>query len=767
MKKAYSKIFGIQKNSAGFTLVELLVAASITTIVVAAAGFGLVTIAKANQKGRTETERRVTLNRAQDFISDEVRTAIEVKDSSSVPTWNWNTNLGGGSPSAKLYLRIPLKASSVDASNDKITINNHGFSAGNAVRFTGSSADLAAANLTANTTYYVTKETTPDSNTFRVSDSLSNANAGTAVNLNAVTPGSLTANRLLTYYIRENTSTWLGPRTINRSAGDCTTPYQESNCPALVDSIAANGFTATATSSRKADLTLIGQLYDNSTAETLTTSNDAFARPSEIALGGSTSSGSTSSGSTSSGSTSSGSTSSGSTSSGSTSSGSTSSGSTSSGSTSSGSTSSGSTSSGSTSSGSTSSGSTSSGSTSSGSSGDGNGNGNGSSGSSGNGNGSSGGSSSGGSTSSGSTSSGSSGNGYSSSSSSSSGNVGTSSSSSSSGDVGTSSSSSSTSSGGSSSGGSSSGSSGSSPPSQPFTTNGGTVTFTQAVDAQFKILGGNVTCGAGGAEFLTEATMNINPPTGGSFKQMLYYNPASAQLPGANLIAPAGSSVDVTGSIRLALNDTNTCNLSNDITYNSATNAVTNSPSDPTQQVWTLKNGDTPPRFTPFGEQKPIDQFLTEYLNPTTGRVTLQPNQVIYLFEFQRYVQPPGSNGNPYDMQDLVVLATINSPPQTIPVPSAPVITATVVPNTTKVKVRWNAVSYSTGYDFYTCEVNRNQSCILALSSQNTDSPIENNVNTLSNNWKRCFAVKAKNSSGSSNLSNILCFNRTAGTENP
>jgi len=276
MKKGFAKLFGIQKTSAGFTLIELLVAMSITTIVVGLAGSGLVTIMDANNKGEAETQRRTNLNRALDFISDEVRMASSVSDSSvTAPTWSSGWSLGGVSPSAKIYVQIPLSADSIDGSADTINISNHGFSAGNAVMFTGSG--VTTANLSANTVYYVT--TDPTANTFKVSASLSNANNGTAINLNSPIIGSLTANRLLIYYIRENTSTWLPPNTINRSAGPCsTTPnYAESNCPALVDSIAANGFIASVTSSRQAELTLIGKLSKNST-ETYPVNTKAFAR---------------------------------------------------------------------------------------------------------------------------------------------------------------------------------------------------------------------------------------------------------------------------------------------------------------------------------------------------------------------------------------------------------------------------------------------------------------------------------------------------------
>jgi prepilin-type N-terminal cleavage/methylation domain-containing protein len=77
-------IFRKSKSSAGFTLIELLVAMMLTTIVVSIAGFGLVTIAAANNKAQAETERRVNLNRALDFIADEIRMSNSVNTGSSL-----------------------------------------------------------------------------------------------------------------------------------------------------------------------------------------------------------------------------------------------------------------------------------------------------------------------------------------------------------------------------------------------------------------------------------------------------------------------------------------------------------------------------------------------------------------------------------------------------------------------------------------------------------------------------------------------------------
>jgi hypothetical protein len=90
-----------------------------------------------------------------------------------------------------------------------------------------------------------------------------------------------------------------------------------------------------------------------------------------------------------------------------------------------------------------------------------------------------------------------------------------------------------------------------------------------------------------------------------------------------------------------------------------------NSKSNPGTQVLTLVDGDTVPLFTPYGGQRTIDSFLSStstnpltglpIINSTTGKVALAKNQVIYLFE----LGTTNPNSAAYDMQDMVVLATI------------------------------------------------------------------------------------------------------------
>lgn len=281
--KNYFKGLKILNSSAGFTLIELLVAMSIVSVVLTIAGYGLVAIMTKNQTADTETTNRVNINRALDFISDEVKMANSAIDSSGIePSWSWrsidNSGLGGNSvnATAQLYLQIPLSVVSMTASTDLINIPNHNFSSSNAVMFTG--ANTIAGGLSTNTVYYVVTDGTTDASNFKVASSLANAASNTAIDLTSNSSGNVIANRLLIYYIRDNTTTWLGAKTVNRSAGPCST---SSNCPVLVDSIANNGFTATVANLRQVSLTLTGQLDDKTPSPTLLSppvSTTAFAR---------------------------------------------------------------------------------------------------------------------------------------------------------------------------------------------------------------------------------------------------------------------------------------------------------------------------------------------------------------------------------------------------------------------------------------------------------------------------------------------------------
>jgi prepilin-type N-terminal cleavage/methylation domain-containing protein len=116
--KNYLKIFNIRSSSAGFTLIELMIAMALTTIVVSAAGFGLVTMTNSNKKAEAATQRRIELSRASDFIMDEIRMARRINTTNSTTTAgdavvasNTATAFSpslGSTGTIVLYLEIPL-----------------------------------------------------------------------------------------------------------------------------------------------------------------------------------------------------------------------------------------------------------------------------------------------------------------------------------------------------------------------------------------------------------------------------------------------------------------------------------------------------------------------------------------------------------------------------------------------------------------------------------------------------------------------------------
>ncbi|MDJ0731693.1 MAG: hypothetical protein QNJ33_17050 [Crocosphaera sp.] len=81
MLKIYLKLLQKYRPSAGWTLAELMIAAAMTLVVVMVVGFGLVTILRENKVANATGEMQYDLNRATEFISEEIRSAktIETK----------------------------------------------------------------------------------------------------------------------------------------------------------------------------------------------------------------------------------------------------------------------------------------------------------------------------------------------------------------------------------------------------------------------------------------------------------------------------------------------------------------------------------------------------------------------------------------------------------------------------------------------------------------------------------------------------------------
>lgn len=111
-----------QFESKGFTLVELLTASIITTLVLSLIGFGVMTAMRANQRTEAVAARRYDLSRAFDFMSNEIRMAhrinqtngVVASDSSTLETVVTNSGLNlsdlGAYGTLVLYLEIPIHA---------------------------------------------------------------------------------------------------------------------------------------------------------------------------------------------------------------------------------------------------------------------------------------------------------------------------------------------------------------------------------------------------------------------------------------------------------------------------------------------------------------------------------------------------------------------------------------------------------------------------------------------------------------------------------
>ncbi|WP_299489023.1 prepilin-type N-terminal cleavage/methylation domain-containing protein [Acaryochloris sp. IP29b_bin.137] len=101
----------------GFTLVELLMAAAITSLVVSIAGFGVGAATQANKRTNAIAARRHDLSRAFDFISNEIRMAnrinqsqmMQATDASSMSSLLTSVGLDASDWSNPvLYLEIPV-----------------------------------------------------------------------------------------------------------------------------------------------------------------------------------------------------------------------------------------------------------------------------------------------------------------------------------------------------------------------------------------------------------------------------------------------------------------------------------------------------------------------------------------------------------------------------------------------------------------------------------------------------------------------------------
>ncbi|MBD2293555.1 prepilin-type N-terminal cleavage/methylation domain-containing protein [Anabaena sphaerica FACHB-251] len=107
----------------GFTLIEVLVATIIMAIVVALAGTAFVGILKQNRKAELESERRSNLNRALNYVANEIRMAKTVVAADSTASPPTTTTITSGTGVMRLIIPVPNPASGVDASGTKFYNN--------------------------------------------------------------------------------------------------------------------------------------------------------------------------------------------------------------------------------------------------------------------------------------------------------------------------------------------------------------------------------------------------------------------------------------------------------------------------------------------------------------------------------------------------------------------------------------------------------------------------------------------------------------------
>ena len=81
--KSYFRNLNNRQSTAGFTLAELLIGTYISTVVVGVLGYGLFFMMNAEKREIAQNERRIELDRALDFISDEIRHAEKIEPDGS------------------------------------------------------------------------------------------------------------------------------------------------------------------------------------------------------------------------------------------------------------------------------------------------------------------------------------------------------------------------------------------------------------------------------------------------------------------------------------------------------------------------------------------------------------------------------------------------------------------------------------------------------------------------------------------------------------
>jgi prepilin-type N-terminal cleavage/methylation domain-containing protein len=83
-----------QSKVTGFTLVELLIAMAITGVIITVGGSGLVIILNYNRQAEVKTDLRIELNRALDFMADDLRESNNISTSMPASWTGWTVPAG-------------------------------------------------------------------------------------------------------------------------------------------------------------------------------------------------------------------------------------------------------------------------------------------------------------------------------------------------------------------------------------------------------------------------------------------------------------------------------------------------------------------------------------------------------------------------------------------------------------------------------------------------------------------------------------------------
>lgn len=80
MKNPIKSLFSLSRSrvSRGYTVIELLVAASLTGLVLSGSGFAWLNVVNANQKSKAASTLMYNVNRAAEFIQDEIKQANSI-----------------------------------------------------------------------------------------------------------------------------------------------------------------------------------------------------------------------------------------------------------------------------------------------------------------------------------------------------------------------------------------------------------------------------------------------------------------------------------------------------------------------------------------------------------------------------------------------------------------------------------------------------------------------------------------------------------------